>query len=655
MDSRPVLLYDGHCRFCVAQTARLLRWSGARLEALSFREPGVLARFPQVSAPACERAMQLVLPDGRVLEGADAALAALALRPALARLAAVGRLPGLRQLLRAGYRVIAANRSRLPGAALECSDETCRVHVAAERPANGPLSAPRALVRDLWLRLLGVVLIIAFLSLHAQVLPLFGARGVLPAADLMAAANRGIADGRVHAWQAPTLFLWLQPSDAVLLWGTRLGAALGALLLLGVWPRAVLAAAWALYLSYTVIGQTFFTFQWDNLLLESTFLSLFVAPRGLFPRRAPAPGVPGVLLLLFLLFRVHVESGWAKWLGGDPTWHDLSAMGTYWETAPLPTWLGWWAHQLPHAVQELLTATTLLVEGLFPLLLLGPRRARLLAFLVLVPFQLFVAVTANYGFFNLLAIGLCLWALDDGHLQAAARRLRVATRPRPAPIPLPRPAAVAALAGALLLAFAAAAPFRMYWQEPEPGEPGAWERLEERLWPLRTLNVYHLFVDMTLVRDEVVIEGSRDGASWTPYVWKHKPGDPARAPDFVAPHQPRLDFQAWFLCLHGRPPSAPWFRRLLLLLVQEPALMAELFESTPCGDEAPAWLRYSVWRYRFTTREERARTGDWWTRDLLAMGAATSAEDVLWRTGDPPPQRNASSQDSKAESPSAPR
>jgi predicted DCC family thiol-disulfide oxidoreductase YuxK len=654
MDSRPILLFDGHCRFCVAQTARLVRWTGGRIEPLSFREPGVLERFPQVSAADCERAMQLVLPDGRVLAGADAALAALALRPALAPLAALGRLPGLRQALRAGYRVIAANRSFLPGAPLACADEACRVHVAAAGPAHGPLSAPRALVRDLWLRLLGVVLIVAFLSLHAQVLPLLGAHGLLPAAGWTAAAGRAIVDGSVHAWQAPTLFLWIEPTDAALLWGTRIGAALGALLLLGVWPRAVLAAAWALYLSYATIGQDFLSFQWDNLLLEATFLSLFVAPRGLFPRRAPAPRVPGVLLMVWLLFRVHAESGWAKWLGGDPSWRDLSAMSTYWETAPLPTPLAWWAHQFPASIQQLLTAATLAIEGLVPLLLFGPRRARFLAFLVLVPFQVVVAATANYGFFNLLSLGLCLWALDDGHLLAAARRLRLAPGPRPWPAPAPRWLARSALAGALLLALVTAAPFRVYWQEREPGPRSAWEELEAGLRPLRTLNVYQLFVSMTLVRREIVIEGSRDGASWEPYVWRHKPGDPARAPTFVAPHQPRLDFQAWFLCLHG-PPRAAWFQRLLELLVSEPALMASLFERTPCGDEAPAWLRYSVWQYRFTSRAERARTGDWWTRDLLAQSSATSAEDVLWKTGDPPPQRKPSSQDSKAAKPSAPR
>src|SRR5262245_31338913 len=182
---RAVLLFDGHCRFCLAQAARLGRWAGGRVERLSFREPDVLARFPQVDAAACERAIQLVLPDGRVRAGIDAVLAVLALRPALAPLAALGRLPGVHALLAAGYRMVADNRFALGGRTEACVEGTCAAHLALAEP-RGLLSAPRALVRDLWLRLLGAVLIIAFLSLEPQLVPLYGEHGLLPARDYVA-------------------------------------------------------------------------------------------------------------------------------------------------------------------------------------------------------------------------------------------------------------------------------------------------------------------------------------------------------------------------------------------------------------------------------------------------------------------------------------
>src|SRR5215510_10641085 len=119
---RPVLLFDGHCRFCLAQAERLRRWAGGDVELLSFRESGALERFPQVDAAACERAIQLVLPDGRVRSGIDAVLGVLALRPALAPLAALGRLPGVHALLAAGYRMVADNRFALGGRTEACAE-----------------------------------------------------------------------------------------------------------------------------------------------------------------------------------------------------------------------------------------------------------------------------------------------------------------------------------------------------------------------------------------------------------------------------------------------------------------------------------------------------------------------------------------------------
>src|SRR5262249_57249075 len=107
------------------------------------------------------------------------------------------------------------------------------------------------------------------------------------------------------------------------------------------------AAAWALYLSFVSVGQDFLASQWDTLLLEAGLCSLPVAPPGRWLHRAGPPPALGVCGLRWLLVRLNVESGLAKWLLGDPPWRDLTAMATYYETAPLPTWVGWWAHQMP--------------------------------------------------------------------------------------------------------------------------------------------------------------------------------------------------------------------------------------------------------------------------------------------------------------------
>src|SRR4029077_12926131 len=132
---------------------------------------------------------------------------------------------------------------------------------------------------------------------------------------------------------------------------------------------------------------------------------------------------------------------------------------------------------------------------------------------------------------------------------------------------------------------------------------------------LRSINAYHLFAQMTLVRREPVIEGSDDGVTWRAYELHYQPGDVDRAPPFVAPHQPRVDFQMWFLLLGGR--LAPWFHTLLDRLQHDPAVVAPLFARNPFPDAPPRLVRIAVYRYRFTDAATRARAGAWWTRELL--------------------------------------
>src|SRR5262249_12060057 len=267
----------------------------------------------------------------------------------------------------------------------------------------------RALVRNLFLRLLGVVFVIAFWSLGRQVLVLYGEHGLLPACPV--------------APHLPMTVFRLDSSDGLLWWGTVAGGALGCGVVLGLAPRWLLLAAWLLYGSYVRIGQDFLSFQWDNLLLESSFFALFVTPAGWRLRDAPAPHPLGVFLMPWLLFRLYVQSGLAQLLLAHPTWRDLTAMPPYYETAPLPTWIGWYVHQLPLWAHRAPGAAALAVGLVVPFLIWGPRRLRPIAFVLMVAFQLVVLATGNYGFFNYLSLALCLWVLDDGHLAWLARRL----------------------------------------------------------------------------------------------------------------------------------------------------------------------------------------------------------------------------------------
>src|SRR5262245_1752729 len=168
---------------------------------------------------------------------------------------------------------------------------------------GGRVPLQRALVRDLFVRCLGLIFLAAFLSLLVQVTLLVGEHGLLPAAPYLRSLGRFL--------DAPGIF-WLDTSDLTL----RAAAVVGVVASLGlvfyVAPRWCLVGCWVLYLSFVGIGQDFLSFQWDNLLLEAGFFAFFVIPGGFRPRHAPTPHPCAVFLMLWLVFRLHVESGIAK-------------------------------------------------------------------------------------------------------------------------------------------------------------------------------------------------------------------------------------------------------------------------------------------------------------------------------------------------------
>src|SRR5881392_3070107 len=282
-------------------------------------------------------------------------------------------------------------------------------HRASDHPpAAGESSTGEptyVLSRWLFLRLLGLVYLIAFVSLALQVTGLVGEHGILPAAAFLERARGlyGAAAYRLH----PTA-CWLGAGDGALRALCWSGAILALLLLAGVAQAPVLALLWACYLSPSVVGQTFLWFQWDGLLLEAGLLAVLYAPTQWLPsleqERAPSRAVRWLVWLL--LFKLMFLSGITKLASGDPTWRHLTALDYHFETQPLPTWVGWYAHQQPSVVHRAETAVMFLIELGAPWLLLAPSRLRRLRYVgvgALVLLQTGIALTGNYGFFNLLA------------------------------------------------------------------------------------------------------------------------------------------------------------------------------------------------------------------------------------------------------------
>jgi hypothetical protein len=412
----------------------------------------------------------------------------------------------------------------------------------------------------------------------------------------------------------------------VIVSGAAIGAGLALLALVGLWTRVCLALQTFLYLSYAVACRSFLGFQWDNLLLEAGVLAVFLA----VDRRAPLAH----FLLRALLFKLYLESGIAKWQSPIGDWKDGSAMTFYYQTAPLPTVLAWYAHHLPMWWHHFESRATLVLELAVPFAIFGPRRLRLGAGVAFTLFQVVNAATANYGFFCYLTVALHLFLLDDRDLRGWPERLRrrtpiglrrLAAWPRavgggdpPRALPLREPgrarsrttlAAAAALAWIVLSVAEGALVFGGAEPTGAAARPLLWAL--ELAEPLRVINTYHLFAAVTRDRIEPEFQVERAGR-WTALDFKYKAGPVDRAPPFVAPHQPRVDFLLWFYGLSFARRQPAYVANLLARLCEDPEAVAPLFTNPPPRDVHA--VRIVFWDYRFTSPAERHATSAWWTR-----------------------------------------
>ena len=441
----------------------------------------------------------------------------------------------------------------------------------------------------------------AFASLGAQTELLIGRRGLLPVAALIEELR---AAGQVGFLDFPTLF-WLGAGDSVISAGIGVGLALSTLALFGIFPRVCMALLVPLYLSYAAACRDLLSFQWDNLLLECGLLAVFL------PRNRDAAWIH--LLFRVLLFKLYFESGLAKWQSVLGDWQDGSAMVLYYETAPIPTVLAWYAHQLPEWWHHLESRGALVLELLVPFGVFGGRRLRLAALGALTGFQVLNLATANYGFFIYLALALHLFLLDDRDLRWLPRGLRRERRPRAL-----GPAAPAGRWAAITLCvfFAVASSVQAVRTFTDwAGFRTLTQPLHSAWAPFRLVNTYHLFGHITRQRIEPEFQ-TRTGDEWTPHDLWYKPGPLDRAPPFVAPHQPRVDFRLWFYGLDFRRGVPRYVGALLHRMCVDPSAVQALFTSPL--PQSPEAVRIVFGRYRFTTPEERADTGAWWKRSWLA-------------------------------------
>ncbi|HEX7517254.1 MAG TPA: lipase maturation factor family protein [Chthoniobacterales bacterium] len=594
---KPLLIFDGDCHFCRRWIERWRDLTADAVEYAPFQEAA--ERFPEIPREAFERAVQFIEIDGTVFSAAEAVFRSLGhKRGRKWMIWCYEHLPGFATITEAAYRVIARHRRTASFFTRLLWGQDVRQPTYFES-------------RRCFFRSLGGIYLIAFLSLWMQLDGLIGEHGILPVAEYLPAAREHF--GGNAPLILPTL-CWLNSSDAFLHFLCGAGAVVSILLIAGFLPVISLVLLFVFYLSLTIAGQTFLSFQWDILLLEAGFLAIFFAPvrwRVSGGRDVPVSRV-GHFLLKLLLFKLMVMSGVVKLTSGDDSWWNLTALDYHYWTQPLPTVFGWWAHQSPEWFRKFSTYFVLVVESVVALFIWAPRRLRQTACALLILLQVAIALTGNYCFFNLLTIALCLLLIDDATFKLPEGR--ASARPKTDLRAVLRPSrhwpAIAVLLVTLpvnaMLIFSAFKP-RTAWPRPIA-------MLGECVEPFRIVNGYGLFRVMTKSRLEIILEGSADGIDWLPYEFKWKPGDVNQPPHWVAPHQPRLDWQMWFAAL-GTYRQNPWFIRLAVSLLENNPNVTGLLARNPFPKEPPRYIRATLYDYHFTSWDEHKTTGAWWKRE----------------------------------------
>src|SRR5438105_6153043 len=446
-------------------------------------------------------------------------------------------------------------------------------------------------------RALAALYLVAFLVAANQFVPLLGERGLLPVSRFTQS---------VPFRASPSLF-YLSHSDTAFRVCAWVGVALAVLTLIG-WPQqrgsvvaaVVWASMWLLYLSFVNVGQTFYGFGWETLLLESGFLAIFLGGW------TTQPSMWLVWMYRWLLFRVMFGAGLIK-IRGDSCWRDLTCLNYYFETQPIPNSLSWYFHWLPESVHKAGVAINHVVELVVPFGYFAPQPFAGIAGIITIGFQGVLIVSGNLSWLNWLTLVLCIPTLDDRFLSW----LPISPPPLHEPEMIQRGAiyALAVVVGLLSVA-------------PTMNMLSASQVMNTSFEPFHLVNTYGAFGTITRTRYEIVIEGTDEAevnsqTKWREFEFKGKPGQPSRRPPQIAPYHLRLDWLMWFEAFNTQPQDE-WFIALLQQLLRGDAATVSLLKSNPFPDRPPRYLRARYYRYWFTTADERRKTGNWWNRQLVS-------------------------------------
>ena len=464
------------------------------------------------------------------------------------------------------------------------------------------------LTRLLLQRVLAAIFLIAFLVALNQFKPLLGERGLLPVPVFLK---------RVRFPQAPSIFFW-HYSDRFLEVLAWTGIVLSTLAVIGVSERGPIwfsmttwLVLWVLYLSLVNVGQNFYGFGWESMLLETGFFTAFMGPSWMSPSLIP------VLALRWMLFRTELGAGLIK-LRHDRCWRELTCLFYHYETQPLPNPLSWYFHHLPRVMHRFSVLFSHFVQVIVPFGLFAPQPFASIAGGLIIFHQLWLIVTGNYSWLNWLTVALGISAFSDSVLWRLIH------------VPLQQTVQRPELVNALLYVLGGATVLLSI--QPVLNLLSKRQLMNYSYNRFHLVNTYGAFGSVTRERYEIVIEGTdsptiSDQTRWREYVFKAKPGDSGRMPPQIAPYHLRLDWLMWFLPFSVAvtsygvhvPQYELWFLRLIQKLLENDQSALRLLKGNPFSSGRPTFIRALFYHYRYTDWSERKQTGDWWVRRLVGV------------------------------------
>lgn len=454
---------------------------------------------------------------------------------------------------------------------------------------------------------LAILYFVAFLSAYNQFPALLGNQGLLPVNEFL--PNRSFKT-------APSIFHF-KYSDHLLKMSCLLGMVLAVFIMLGTFINIPIFAhllSWLLmyfiYLSIVNVGQEFYGFGWETMILEAGFFGAFMGPHWVTPSWIP------ILIMRWMLFRTEMGAGLIK-LRGDACWRDFTCLYYHHETQPLPNPLSRFFHHGPTWIHRFGVVFSHFCQLVAPLGLFFPQPIAGIAGGFLIFHQLILVVSGNYSWLNWITIVMGLLCFQDFGIT---------------PVTINPPFWFECLqysTGILCLVLSYKPLLNLFSSNQYMNY--CWNR-----WHL--VGAYGAFGCVTKKRYEIVLEGTtdeypNDKTIWREYGFKGKPTELDRTPPVVAPYHLRLDWMIWFLPftvhvgenqIYVRAHSL-WFIRLMSKLLKNDKQLLKLFRHNPFPDENPKWVRAQFYHYEFTMKGEK----NIWKRKSLGMFCPRVSQKML--------------------------